>query len=91
MLLKLNSTEVLANFINSTNTASGMSVRGGQMTMIQHIRTNVNSFHDGNTSEEATDVKRTHELILRITIFNKTSKFKLIFDAIRTIKHEYWL
>ena len=75
MLSKLNSTDVVATFINSTNTTSGIS-GGGQITLVQHICTYIDSFQDGNTSEESTDVKGTHKFLQCRIIWNKTNEFK---------------
>ena len=77
MLSKLNSTDVLVNFINSTNTTSGIS-GGGQIIPVQHICIYIESFQNGNTSEETTDIKRTHKFVQWRSLSYKTRKFEII-------------
>ena len=90
MLSKLNSTDVVANFINSTNTTSGIS-GGGQITLVQYICTYLDSFQNGNTSEETTDIKRIHQFVQWRTLSNETTKFERIFYTICTLMHKHWL
>ena len=56
-LLKLNSTENVALFINSTNTSFGMS--GCKSNC--RIQTDFDGFSKGNVGEQAGHIKKTHK------------------------------
>ena len=83
VLLKLNSTEDVALFINSTNTSFGMTGWeldwSGIRLVIEGFRTDFDGFIKGNVGEQAGYIKRTHEDIrVDVKILHGLSKCKRI-------------
>ena len=78
VLLKLNSTEDVALFINSTNTSFGMTGRELGL-VVEGFRTDFDGFIKGNVGEQAGYIKRTHEDIrVDVKILHGLSKRKRI-------------
>ena len=77
MLLKLNSTENVALFINSTNTSFGIA--GRELDSSEGFRTDFDGFIKENVGEQAGYIKRTHKNIrVDVKILHGLSKRKRI-------------